>query len=205
MIVCNTMFEKEDSKLISYESGTDVSTVDYILCRACDRSMIRDVKILPNEICVPKHKLLVMDMKIKDVKKVSRQFGPKLKIWRLQNEQIKDEFAGVVNEALKNKKVETEVNGCWQSMRDSMIHAAEKVCGWTKGCPRHKETWWWNEEVEQAINEKKKRYQIWRKTRSADTLEAYRQSKKQTKRVVAVSKHEKSQEIASDLDRKETE
>jgi len=93
--------------------------VDYILCRACDRSMVWDVKILPNEICVPKHKLLVMDMKVKDVKKVCRQFEPKLKIWRLQNKQIKDEFAGVVNEALKDKKVETEVNSCWQSMRDT--------------------------------------------------------------------------------------
>ena len=93
MTVCNTMFEKEDSKLVSYDSGTHTSTVDYILCRACYRSMIWDVKILPNEICVLKHKLLVMDMKVRDVKKVCRLFEPKLKIWRLQNKQIKDEFA----------------------------------------------------------------------------------------------------------------
>ena len=37
-----------------------------------------------------------------------------------------------------------------------MQKAAEQVCGWTKAPPRHSETWWWNEEVAKAIEEKKK-------------------------------------------------
>ena len=27
----------------------------------------------------------------------------------------------------------------------------EDICGMTKGPPRHKETWWWNEEVAEAV------------------------------------------------------
>ena len=29
------------------------------------------------------------------------------------------------------------------------------ICGMTKGPRRHKETWWWNEEVAEAVSDKK--------------------------------------------------
>ena len=31
----------------------------------------------------------------------------------------------------------------------------QDICGMTKGVPRHKETWWWSEEVAEAVREKK--------------------------------------------------
>ena len=33
----------------------------------------------------------------------------------------------------------------------------------TKGPRRHKETWWWNEEVAEAVSEKKIKYGRWKK------------------------------------------
>ena len=41
--------------------------------------------------------------------------------------------------------------------------ATEQVCGWTKGPPRHSETWWWNDEGAKAIEEKRRCYKIWHK------------------------------------------
>jgi len=38
--------------------------------------------------------------------------------------------------------------------------ATEQVCGWTKGPPRHSETWWWSGEVAKAIEEKRRCYKI---------------------------------------------
>jgi len=35
--------------------------------------------------------------------------------------------------------------------------------GLSKGPCRHKETWWWNEEVAEAVSEKKKKYPHWKK------------------------------------------
>ena len=32
------------------------------------------------------------------------------------------------------------------------------VCGWTKGPMRHSETWWWNDEVAKAFEEKRRCY-----------------------------------------------
>jgi len=33
----------------------------------------------------------------------------------------------------------------------------------TQGPPRHKETWWWNEEVAEAVRNKKIKYGKWKK------------------------------------------
>jgi len=43
-------------------------------------------------------------------------------------------------------------------MKNIMMETAQFTCGLSKGPCRHKETWWWNEEVAQAVGEKKKKY-----------------------------------------------
>ena len=43
-------------------------TVDYIMVRQEDKAKIRNVKVITSEECVPKHKLLVMDMCLKQQK-----------------------------------------------------------------------------------------------------------------------------------------
>jgi len=44
-------------------AGPVKSTVDYITVQQGDKAKVRNVKVIPNEECVPKHKLLVMDMR----------------------------------------------------------------------------------------------------------------------------------------------
>jgi len=40
---------------------------------------------------------------------------------------------------------------------------AQATCRLSKDPCRHKETWWWNEEVAEAVREKKKKYGNWKK------------------------------------------
>jgi len=44
-----------------------------------------------------------------------------------------------------------------------MMESAQDISGMTKGPCRHKETWWWNEEVAEAVREKKIKYGKWKK------------------------------------------
>ena len=46
------------------------------------------------------------------------------------------------------------VNDHWQQMKDTMMETAKDICEMTKGPRRHKETWWWNEEVAEAVRDK---------------------------------------------------
>ena len=64
MIVCNTFFQKRDSRLITYSSGGNQSQIEYILTKKDDRKLISDVKVIPGEECALQHKLLVADMNI---------------------------------------------------------------------------------------------------------------------------------------------
>ena len=46
----------------------------------------------------------------------------------------------------------------WQRMRDILLTTAKDVCGISRQPPRHKETWWWNEEVAKAVINKRKMF-----------------------------------------------
>jgi hypothetical protein len=53
MLVGNTLFKS------SYESGNNKSTIDYLLVRKEDRSMLRNVKGIWEKQCVSQHCLVV--------------------------------------------------------------------------------------------------------------------------------------------------
>jgi len=52
-------------------------------------------------------------------------------------------------------------------MKEVWQKATEQVCAWTKGTPRNSESWWWNDEVAKAIEEKRRCYMIWHKTKNS--------------------------------------
>ena len=71
--------------------------IDYILVNNKCRSSVKDMEVIPGEDTVIQHCLLLMDMMFK--KKVRRKvkFGKKLKMWRLTESAMKEEFAEEVN------------------------------------------------------------------------------------------------------------
>jgi len=50
--------------LVTYAAGHVKSTVNYIIVRQEEGAKVRNVKVILNEECVPKHKLPVMDMQL---------------------------------------------------------------------------------------------------------------------------------------------
>jgi len=77
---------------------------------------------------------------------------------------------------VKDKVAEAEwkyfvVNAHWQQMKIIMMDTAQVTCGLSKGPCRHKETWWWNEEVAKAVRETKKKYGNWKKRKIGRGME----------------------------------
>jgi len=68
LVICNTLFIKQESHLVSYAAGPVKSMVDYIIVQQ-DKAEVGNIKVIPNEECVPKHKLLVMDMQLNTTKR----------------------------------------------------------------------------------------------------------------------------------------
>jgi len=59
LVICNTLFMKQESQLVTYAAGPVKSMVGYIIVRQEDKAKVCNVKVIPNEECVPKHKLLI--------------------------------------------------------------------------------------------------------------------------------------------------
>ena len=72
-----------------------------------------------------------------------------------------------------------------------------------KGPRRHKETWWWNEEVAKAVTEKKIKYGKWKKENTKEARKEYKKSRQNAKRVISSAKEKKRKECANDLNNSE--
>ena len=59
--------------MITYESGESTSVIDYMLVKKGDRGMVRDLKVITGEECIPQHKLLMYVVLLK--KQVMRERG----------------------------------------------------------------------------------------------------------------------------------
>ena len=165
MGICSTLFTKQEAKLVTYVDGPVKSTVDYIMVRQKDKAKVRNVKvIISSEECVPKHKLLVMDMWFKARKSWRRKFEPSVRVWKLKEEKTCEEYACMVRDKVEETTWKgLGVNDQWQQMKGLVLETAQDMCRMTKGPCRLKETWWWNEEGAEAVREKKIKYRKWKK------------------------------------------
>jgi len=89
------------------------------------------------------------------------------------------------------------VNEHWQRIKDLMMETAQDICGMTKGPCRHKESWWWNEEVAVAVREKKIKYGKWKKENTKEARKEYKKSRQNAKRVTSSAKEKKQKECAN--------
>ena len=46
------------------------------------------------------------------------------------------------------------VEDMWKNFKECLIEEAVVVCGETWGIRRHKESWWWNEEIAALVKKK---------------------------------------------------
>ena len=106
LVICNTLFTKQEAKLVIYVAGPVKSTVDCIMLRQEDKAKVRNVKVISSEECVPKHKLLVMDMWFKATKSWRRKSEPRVRVWKLKEEKTCDEYRCIVGNKVEEAKME---------------------------------------------------------------------------------------------------
>ena len=196
MCICNTWFFKEEKCKFTYESGQWKSMIDLVLVSKKQRKFVQDIKTIKGEECVKQHKLVVCIMIVAEEKKKEIYYEPKIKVWKLRNKEIRNKF----QEEVKTKmKIMGGVNESWNEMKKVLVDTAARVCQVRRGRPRHKETWWWNEEVKEAIKNKKACYKLWKKSGKEADRKEYTLAKHTAKKIVAIAKQKKSKELAETL------
>jgi hypothetical protein len=99
-----------------------------------------------------------------------------------------------------------DANSMWMNISTYIRKVASEEFGVTKGGKREtKETWWWNEKVQNAIKEKKECFRRMHLDRSLDNVERYKVAKKTAKRVVSEARGQMYDGLYQRLDTKEAE
>ena len=92
LVVSNSLFTKRERHLVTYQSGENLSHIDYILVKLQNIKLVRDLKVISNEECVTQQNLLVCDARIVKGKDWFKKFVPKRCAWKLQQVDRRDEF-----------------------------------------------------------------------------------------------------------------
>ena len=72
-------------------------------------------------------------------------------MWKLKDEETARLFThemAPINDLINNAD---DIQKTWLRMKETWLNASKHVCGMTKCPPLHKETWWWNRDVERWL------------------------------------------------------
>ena len=122
MHLMNTCFQKRKSCLITFRLDETETMIDYILVNNKYRSSVKNVKVIPGEEIVSQHGLVLMNMVFKKKVRRKTKFRKKLKLWRLRESEVKEEFVeGVDNKCDGNKD--------WYGLKRKLLDVASEVFG----------------------------------------------------------------------------
>ena len=111
-----------------------------------------------------------MDMVFKKKARRKVKFRKKLKLWRLRESEVKEEFAEGVN----NK---CDTNEDWCGLQRKLLDVASEVCVYTRSKPRHFEMWWGNKDVNVAVCRKRELFRIWKQSQNEEDKNIVRQKR----------------------------
>ena len=121
LVICNSLFKKRKSHLVTYSSGGAQTQTDYILTRLKDCKLLKDVKVVPSEECVSQHRLLICSTVIRFPKKVEKVFTPKVCLWKLKDNEVKQAFEKHVAENAVSLSNSQNVEDIWNILKSKII------------------------------------------------------------------------------------
>ena len=153
--IVNTCFKKREEHLITYKSGANRSQIDFFLVRNSNRRICTNCKVIPGDGVTTQHRPLVLDVRMTFKRPRRREvLQPRIRWWQLKGEKMRNFINRLANECVWEKQ------GCANEMGNEMTvmvrKVAKEILGESKGIIRSdKETWWWNDKVQEKIKLKK--------------------------------------------------
>ena len=183
--IANTCFRKREEHLITYKSGVARSQIDYFLIRNADKRIFKDCKVIPGESLTTQHRVLVLDMHVKSRKSRTRKvLNPRIRWWQLKG----DKQLAFQRQLMEERVWEIEGNASfmWEEMANGIRKVAKEVLGESKGFgPKDKESWWWNENVQEKVKYKRECFKALQVGNNTENWEKYRLARRETKKAVS--------------------
>ena len=189
LVVGNTWFKKKPEHLVTYQSGNAATQIDFILYRRSFRKQVSNVKVILGEECASQHRLLVGDFSVSIPPQPKRKFVPRIKVWKLRDPEKQAELSEVFKAKISDSELSqtSTVDEHWTSPKDKLLQATKQVCGVSSNHPWRKQTWWWNNQVEEAVREKGRCFKLWK---AGGSRAAYNTAKRTSNRAVHQARSE---------------
>ena len=127
-VIGNTFFVKRDSHLITYQSANAKTQIDLILLWKRNLKMAKDTKVIPSEECVPQHKLLICELRLKTPKPHPKPFSPKLCYWKLKEPTVQEEYERVFKSKVNAfNNVEASAEEIWNQLKTALLDTTKKM------------------------------------------------------------------------------
>ncbi|KAK3525567.1 hypothetical protein QTP70_000462 [Hemibagrus guttatus] len=195
MAVVNTYFQKREEHRVTYKSGGRSTQVDYILCRRGNLKEISDCKVVVGESVARQHRMVVCRMTLMVCKKKRSKIEIEkiTKWWKLKKEEYCEEFRQKLRQALGGQVV---LPDDWETTAEVIRETGRKVLGVSSGRKKEdKETWWWNEEVQDCIQRKRLAKKKWDMDRTEENRQEYKELQRRVKREVSKAKQKAYDEL----------
>ncbi|ROI46634.1 putative RNA-directed DNA polymerase from transposon X-element [Anabarilius grahami] len=158
------------------------------------------LNLVSNAKVAPQHRVLVMDLRL-DIGQHRRPptTGPAhIKWWKLPR------YKGHLKARLDQLDINLSqpVKTIWDNITEQIQTTANDVLGQTKRGTRfiEKQVWWWDEEVQKIVKEKKAAFKNWRQSLADTNYQHYKLCKSAAKRAVATAKSAHYDQLYADLD-----
>ena len=203
LAIVNTYFKKKDEHRVTYKSGGKSTQVGYVMCRRRNLKKMCDCKAIVNKCIAKQHRMVVCKMALMVKKKKPEKVKPKIRWWKLKETSCQEAFRQEVTTILGGKD---GLPNEWDKTAEMVRKTAQTVLGVTFGKRKgDKETWWWNEEVQESIKEKKEAKKTWDKIRGENTKKIDKEKKSKAKKAVAMAKGRVYDDLYARLETKEGE
>ncbi|KAK3531995.1 hypothetical protein QTP86_002262 [Hemibagrus guttatus] len=134
-------------------------------------------------------------------KKKRSEIEKKTKWWKLKKEECCEEFRQKLRQALGGQVL---LPDDWETTAEVIRETGRKVLGVSSGRRKEdKETWWWNEEVQDSVQRKRLSKKKWDMDRTEENRQEYKELQRRVKSEVSKAKQKAYDELYTRLDTRE--
>ncbi|XP_027230979.2 uncharacterized protein [Penaeus vannamei] len=121
------------------------------------------------------------------------------KWWKLADKDTQSQFVVAARDKLQQS--EREGNRSFEEVTEDLRKLGERLLGRTsRKCKPGKETWWWNDEVQESLKRKKEAEKTLDMENDDENKEVYKLAKKEAKKSVARAKARAYQVVYEDME-----
>ncbi|KAK3539305.1 hypothetical protein QTP86_034177 [Hemibagrus guttatus] len=176
-------------------SEPSVGAVEALLAAVCLAALFATSLMIV--LCV------TLRMTLMVCKKKRSKIEKKTKWWKLKKEECCEEFRQKLRQALGGQVV---LPDDWETTAEVIRETGRKVLGVSCGRRKEdKETWWWNEEVQDSVQRKRLAKKKWDMDRTEENRQEYKELQRRVKREVSKAKQKAYDELYTRLDTREGE